>query len=156
MEVFTVSLFGHRKIDDVWGVREQIVRVIKPLIQEKMYVTFLVGRNGEFDECAAAAIKRVQAEIGKENNEMTLVLPYQVADMEAYEKYYDNIIIPEAVYGVHPKSAITRKNRWMVEGSDLVIVYIEREDGGAYQAMRYAARLEKRIVNLKNLSFADR
>ena len=156
MEVFTVSLFGHREINDIWGVREQIARLIKPLIQEETYVTFLVGRNGEFDECAAAAIKRVQAEIGNENSEMTLVLPYQVADMESYEKYYDSIIIPEAVYGVHPKSAITRKNRWMVECSDLVIVYVGREEGGAYKAMRYAEKLKKRIVNLKDLSSTDR
>ena len=154
MEIFTVSLFGHREIDDIWGVREQIARVIKTLVQEKAYVTFLVGRNGEFDECAAAAIKRIQTEMGNENNEMTLVLPYKVADLESYEKYYDNVIIPEAVHGVHPKSAITHKNRWMVEGSDLVIAYVEREEGGAYKAMKYAEKLKKEIINLKSLSSA--
>lgn len=153
MDIFTVSLFGHREIDDIWGVREQIARAIKPLIQEKTYVTFLVGRNGEFDECAAAAIKRVQKEVGKENNEMILVLPYRVANLESYEAYYDSIMIPAAVYGVHPKSAITRKNRWVIEQSDLVIVCVERDEGGAYQAMKYAEKLKKRVVNLKKMLF---
>ena len=60
----------------------------------------------------------------KRKNDITLVLTYKVADVEYYEKYYDNIIIPENVYGAHPKSAITLKNRWMVEQSELVIVYI--------------------------------
>lgn len=83
-----------------------------------------------------------------ENNDITLVLPYMVADLEYYEKYYDSIIIPESVYGVHPKSAITLKNRWMIEQSDLVIVYVARKKGGAYTAMKYAEKLNKNVINI--------
>ena len=154
LDIFTVAFFGHRYIDNPLKVEELLEAQIRRLINEKEYVDFLVGRNGEFDECAAAAIKRIQTEMGNENNEMTLVLPYKVADLESYEKYYDNVIIPEAVHGVHPKSAITHKNRWMVEGSDLVIAYVEREEGGAYKAMKYAEKLKKEIINLKSLSSA--
>ena len=67
---------------------------------------------------------------------------------EYYEKYYDSILIPECLYGAHPKSAITLRNRWMVERSDLVIVYVERNKGGAYAAMTHAKKLNKEIVNL--------
>lgn len=148
MNVFTVSLFGHREIEDLWRLNEQLVPIIKELIQTKLYVSFLIGRNGEFDEYAASVIKHTKKEVGKENNDITLVLPYTVADLEYYEEYYDNIIIPESVYGVHPKSAITLKNRWMIERSNLVIVYVERDKGGAYTAMKYAKRLNKDIVNL--------
>ena len=88
-------------------------------------MSFLVGRNGEFDVYAAALVKHAQREFGKENNDITLVLPYYVSDLEYYEKYYDDIIIPETVYGSHPKRAITLKNRWMVEKADLIIVYVE-------------------------------
>lgn len=148
MKIFTVSLFGHRKIDDLWRLNDQLATIIKELIQTKLYVAFLIGRNGEFDEYASSVIKHVQKEVGKENNDMTLVLPYTVADLEYYKKYYDSIIIPESVYGVHPKSAITLKNRWMIEQSDLVIVYVAREKGGAYTAMKYAEKLNKNVINL--------
>lgn len=144
MNVFTVSLFGHREMNDLRRVNEQLAPIIKELIQTNLYVAFLVGRNGEFDEYAASVIKHVQKEIGTENNEITLVLPYTVADIEYYEKYYDGIVIPESVYGVYPKSAITLKNRWMIERSDLVIVYVERDKGGAYTAMKYAEKLNKK------------
>ena len=77
-----------------------------------------------------------------------MVLPYTVADLEYYEKYYDSIIIPESLHGAHPKAAITLKNRWMIEQSDLVMIYVEREKGGAYAAMKYAEKLNKRIINL--------
>ena len=148
MNIFTVSLFGHRKMDDLRRLNEQLAPIIKKLIKTKPYVSFLIGRNGEFDEYAASVIKRAQKELGKENNDITLVLPYTVADIAYYEKYYDSIIIPESLYGAHPKSAITLKNRRMIEQSDLVIFYVEHEKGGAYAAMKYAEKLNKEMINL--------
>ena len=130
MDIFTVSLFGHREIDDLRQLEKKLVPIIKNLIRAKAYVSFLIGRNGEFDEYAASLIKCARRDIGEENNDITLVLPYTVAGLEYYEKYYDNIIIPECAYKAHPKSAIALKNRWMVEESDLVITYVERKAGG--------------------------
>lgn len=151
MDIFTVSLFGHREISNLRRLEELLYPIIKDLIKSKSYVSFLVGRNGEFDEYTASIIKLIQKELGKENNEINLVLPYKVADIEYYEKYYDSIIIPPSIQGAHPKQAITLKNRWMVEMSDLVIVYVERENGGAYAAMKYAEKLNKNVVNIENL-----
>ncbi len=148
MSIFTVSLFGHREINDLDQLDNKLAPIVKRLIQTKTYITFLIGRNGEFDEYAASVIKRAQKEVGKENNDITLVLPYIVADIEYYEKYYDSIILPESIDGVHPKSAIKLKNQWMVEQSDLVIVYVEHNKGGAYTAMKYAEKLSKKRINL--------
>lgn len=127
MNSFTVSLFGHRKIDDLRRLEDKLAPIIRELMQTKAYVSFLIGRNGEFDEYAAAVIKHAQKAVGKENNDVILVLPYAVEALEYYVKYYDNIIIPDSVYGAHPKTAITLKNRWMVERSTLVITYVEHE-----------------------------
>ena len=148
MNVFTVSLFGHRKIEDINQLEARLVPIIKELIETKRYVVFLVGRNGEFDECAASIIKRVQKSTGKENSDITLVLPYAVSDLEYYEEYYDSIIIPKAVCGAYPKAAITIKNRWMVSQSNLVIVFVSRDSGGAYAAMKYAKKLNKTVINI--------
>lgn len=148
MNVFTVSLFGHREICDLGRLEDQLTPIIKELIQTKAYVSFLIGRNGEFDEYAASVIKRAQRETEKENNDITLVLPYAVSDLEYYEKYYDSIIIPSCIYRAHPKSAITLKNRWMIEKADLVIVYVEHNKGGAYTAMKYAEKISKKTINL--------
>ena len=148
MNVFTVSFFGHRDIDDLWHLEKQLAPVVASLIQTKEYVSFLIGRSGEFDEYAASIIKRVQKQIGKENSDITLVLPYKVADMEYYEVYYDSIVLPASVCHAHPKAAITLKNRWMIEQSDLVVVYVERNKGGAYTAMKYAEKNNKTVLNI--------
>lgn len=150
VNIYTVSFFGHRELYNIRQINEQLTPILKELIRTKSYVAFLIGRNGGFDEYVASVIKFVQREVGKDNNDMTLVLPYTVANLEYYEKYYDSIIIPDNVDGVHPKSAITKKNRWVVEQSDLVIVNVERNKGGAYMAMKYAEKLNKKIINLAN------
>ena len=65
-----------------------------------------------------------------------------------YEKYYDSIVIPDTLYKIHPKSIITFRNRWMIERSDLIITYVNHRSGGAYTAMKYAEKLNKRVINL--------
>lgn len=107
-----------------------------------------IGRNGEFDIYAATVVKSVQNTMGKVNNALICALPYPEKDMEYYEKYYDNVMIPECIEPSHPKGAILKRNRWMVEQADLMVCYVERVQGGAYTALKYAKKLEKQIINL--------
>lgn len=148
MNCLTVSLFGHREIDDLRRLDSGLAPILRELIQTEEYVSFFIGRSGEFDEYAASVIKRVQKETEREKSALVLVLPYKVSDIDYYEKYYDDIIIPESVYDAHPKAAITLRNRWMIEKSEIIIVYVEHDGGGAYAAMKYAEKLNKRIINL--------
>ena len=59
---------------------------------------------------------------------------------------YDDIVIPTELAGVHYKAAITKRNQWMIQKSDLVIIYAKRNYGGAYTAKLYAERLGKPII----------
>ena len=148
MQIYNVCLFGHRQINDLQMIDDRLEAIVGELIRTKEYVVFYIGRNGAFDEYAASVIKRVQREYGKENSELTLVLPYKVADIDYYEKYYDSVTIPDVVCGSYPKSAISRRNRWMIESSSLVIVYEKNDTGGVFDAVRYAKRLDKDITNI--------
>ena len=102
------------------------------LIRTKNFVEFYIGRNGEFDELATSVIKRVQKQLDHSKSALILTLPYSVKDIEYYYKYYDEIVIPEMLYGAHPKAAITLRNRWMVGNSDLIIAYIYHEKWEAW------------------------
>ena len=119
------------------------------------FVDIYIGRNGEFDIYAASVVKRIQGVTGKENNELICVMPYYVKDIEHYEKYYDRVIIPEIIEGAYPKEAITKRNKWMVEQAELFIGYIEKENGGAYKAMKYAESLGKKVINLARIDEND-
>ena len=127
-EIYRVSMIGHRVIED-YGVEEKLYELFRELLRTKEYVEFYLGRNGDFDILAASMIKRLQKNYRDDNSVMILVLPYLVKDYEYYEDYYDEIIIPDELHGVHPKAAITERNRWMVANTDVLIAYIRNESG---------------------------
>ncbi len=76
--IFTVSFFGHRQIDEARQVVEQLDELVRRFIREKEYVDFLVGRNGEFDQYAASAVRLAKKDIDDANSSLILVLPYRV------------------------------------------------------------------------------
>ena len=147
MRPYTVSFFGHRKIYDLQTIEEKLPRIISNILCEHDCVEFLIGRQGEFDEYVASVIKRELKKYEMCNATLVLVLPYMVADIEYYKKYYDDIIVPECLDRIHPKAAAYAKNKHMIDSSDFVVVYVKVK-GGAYQALQYAIKEGKKTVNV--------
>ena len=151
MNTYTVSFFGHRYIDNSLAIDTALDDLIGTLLRSKEYVEFLVGRNGEFDQLVSSAIRRCKREVRDNNSAHVWVLPYVTADFRDYEDdyrtYYDEIEIFNSA-GSHYKAAFQARNRNMVDRSDLVVFFVERHDGGAYQTMRYAMQQDKQFINL--------
>ena len=53
-------------------VEERLNGIVRKLLREKYYVDFLIGRNGEFDTMASAAIRRAKQTVGDHNSTLTL------------------------------------------------------------------------------------
>jgi hypothetical protein len=147
MDVYRVSFFGHRILASTRQIEETVECMGKELIRTKDFVEFLVGRNGDYDILVASSVKRAQKAMGKQNSVLVLVLPYGVKDFEYYREYYDDIVIP-ITEKTHFKAAITKRNRWMVENSDLVIGFVQNQSGGAYAALKYASESGVETVNI--------
>ncbi len=155
LDTYTVSFFGHRQIENVSAIEKRLDGIIRPLILEKKYVEFLVGRDGEFDLLAASAVRRLKRAVRDDNSALVWVLPYPTAEYQDYEAdyaaYYDEIEICPKSAAAHFKSAFQIRNRWMVDRSNLVVCYVERPNGGAFQTLRYARRCRKSITNMAEL-----
>lgn len=152
-EKLTVSFFGHRVIDDYRNAEDKLYELLRIIASRSAgEVDCLVGRNGDFDLMVASTIRRLKKEMNADNIFLTLVLPYETAELknntEAFESYYDSIEISEASAEQNFKYAIVARNRDMIDRSDMVIAYVKEQNGGAYQALKYAKKNEKRIVNL--------
>lgn len=143
------SCFGHREIyhniDSIYSKLENII------INENVNV-FMTGGMGEFDELFSSTIR--QLKIKYPNIKLLLIAPYFTQKINLNKEYlqtmYDEIIIPDCVINSHYKSAISVRNRWMVENSDIILSYIHRNFGGAFTAVKYAVRLNKKVINLYN------
>ena len=148
VDIYRVAFIGHRVIPHQYGLENKIEIIVRDMLREKEYVEFLVGRNGEFDIMAAAVVKRVRESVGSDNSSLILIQSYIMKDDKYYEKYYDGIEYP-IDSNTHPKAAITARNRWMIENADVLVAYVEKDrKGGAYTAMKYMEKLQKKIVNL--------
>lgn len=149
--IFTVCFFGHREVDNYQLVESKTFEIVADLIRNKEYVDFLVGRNGEFDQIVSSAVKKAQRNVFHANSSLILVLPYLTAEyrdnVDSFDDYYDNVEIMEDK-DTHFKAAIQKRNREMVDRSDLCVFYVDHNSGGAYQTMKYAEKQGKEIVNI--------
>ena len=125
---------------------------IRKLINEKEYVEFLVGRNGDFDRCVSSAVLRVRKNYRDDNSSLVLMLPYPTAEYlnneEYFHRFYTDVEISYKASKAYPKAAIQIRNCEMVDRADLVICYIEENVGGAWKTVQYAIAKGKDIIKL--------
>lgn len=152
MRIYKVAFLGHRYVDNIIKAENLLQKQIRNLINEHEYVKFLAGRNGDFDQCVSSSVLRVRKNHRNDNSALVLVLPYPTAEYfnneNYFHDYYTDIEISHFASVAHPKSAIQIRNREMVDRADLIICYIEHEKGGAWQAVGYAIKQGKIIINL--------
>ena len=105
----------------------------------------IMKRNQEkFDRMAADVVwnkKQLYPSV-----QSILVLPYldRAVDVTAY----DGTIYPP-LEKVPRRFAISRRNEWMVDYSDVVVAYVIHEWGGAATTLRYAIKKKKVIMGWK-------
>lgn len=140
--------FGH---SEYYGyIEKDIQEVIERLIVEDGINVFYAGNYGNFDSVFSSAVRSCKSR--HKEIELILVMPYVTSRLKeykyVYERFYDCVIIPPEIVGCHYKSAITKLNRWKVEQSDVVLSGVYNDFGGAYTAVKYAKKLNKRIIDV--------
>ena len=141
--------FGHRNVFE--NINGELDNAIETAIQQDCEL-FYTGAMGEFDSLFTAAVRR--AKKANPHIKLICVKPYMTNDVNTdrdnYAAMYDDVIIPDELAGIHYKVAIKARNRWIVDHSDIVIGYIVRNHGGAFEALQYAHKKEKNIIQIKS------
>lgn len=147
-----ISFIGHRSLHSRNTLLESIRKTITENADFNDEVVFLVGGYGDFDSLCAYVCSLIKKE--RKNCKIVFVTPYiTVAQQEKIRGWielgiYDSVIYPP-LENVPPRFAIVKRNEWMIEQSDLIIAYVVRSFGGAYQSLNYARRKKKQIVQLQ-------
>lgn len=149
--MISCTFAGHR---EVYGsnVESSIEFAIESILKKDNSFVFYSGDMGEFDKMCSAAVRTAKRRHPELDIKLMVVLPYMMAkvntDKDFYKNMYDDIIISMELSDAHYKSAITKRNRWIIDRSDCLIAYVYRDFGGAYATLKYACRMEKEIINL--------
>ena len=149
--MISCTFAGHR---EVYGcnVESLVELAIERILKKDNSFIFYSGDMGEFDKMFSAAVRTAKRRHPELDIKLIVVLPYMMTkvntDKELYKYLYDDIIIPMELSDAHYKSAITKRNRWIVDRVDCLIAYVYRDFGGAYTTLKYAYRKQKKVINL--------
>ena len=144
----TCTFFGHKNTP--CEVESVLKNIIVELIENKDVTEFLVGNHGCFDGMVRRTLKELKDLYP--NIEYSVVLAYLPKEKDEYDLYdYHDTIYPEGFELVHPKYAIVKRNRWMIEQSDYVVTYVDHRFGGAVQFKELAERKGKTVINIPDL-----
>lgn len=128
------TFFGHSQCPDLRSeLRDAVMRLASDGVD-----MFYVGDNGRFD----AQARSVLSELGLRYGVVLAYLPKGAgAD-------FGDTMFPEGLELVHPRYAIDRRNRWMLERSEYVVTYVRHGWGGAAKFAALAERQGKQIIRL--------
>ena len=140
------TFFGHRECCNLDSVR--LCQTIDELIACGVD-TFYVGSQGQFDSTVYSHLKQLRKK--HPHIRVCVVLAYLPSEKHPPSDTEDTMY-PE-IEG-HPKFAIERRNRWMIEQSEYCVCCINHSWGGAYKFARTALRHGKKIINLGNMPIA--
>lgn len=136
------TFFGHREAPA--NVEPILKQILIDLIENKQVNKFYVGNQGTFDRIVRKNLKIFKAEYP--HIHYAVVLAYMPG--KKYDVDYGDTIFPDGLERVHPKYAIEKRNRWLIDNSDVVVTYVTHSFGGAAKFKKIAERRGKYIINI--------
>lgn len=148
-----VSFLGHRDYISNKEIESKLYDKLEHLVNIGAD-TFYCGGYGNFDKLCAKLIKELKVKYP--HIKSYLITPY--IDERTQNKLkkireirlYDDIIYP-SLENVPPRFAISKRNEWVINNSDVVIAYVIRSWGGVSKTLRYAINKKKKIMDMVKL-----
>ena len=147
-----ITFCGHSNFIESNEMEKKLLSILNESIGDSQADLYL-GGYGSFDEFAFNCAKKYKST--HPNTHLFFITPYitenyQKNHLQQKAAEYDAIIYPD-IENIPLRFAITYRNKYMIEKSDIVIVYLTHTWGGAYQTYKYAKRKNKRIINISNI-----
>lgn len=124
---------------------DQIKSAVRYLIDNFGVTDFISGGMGSFDRKCARAVCELKSDYPQIKN--ILIIPYP--DFKVFNREcFDEIIFPEGFEKIPHKTAIIRRDFYMVEQARHAICYISHSWGGVSHTYEFAKARRLNIVSL--------
>ena len=157
VKVKTVCFTGHRSIPEACAIL--IPRALDTIISGLIAMgaeSFRLGGAVGFDTIAALSV--LEAKEKYPHVKLDLILPCrdQTEKWDEYNVTAYNYILSRAdsvsyVCDNYRRGCMYERNRRLVDGSDMVIAYLERTSGGSAYTYRYAKEKGVEIINIYDI-----
>ena len=136
------TFFGHR--DLCGGYENRLEALLTDLIENKNVTRFYVGNEGSFDYTVRRTLGEIKRKYPHIDYAVVLAYPTHRSD----DALNGITIYPEGLESVPPRYAINKRNLWMIEQADYVVVYVKVSFGGAARCKEIAEKKGKIVFNL--------
>ncbi len=142
------TFFGHSTL--LVDLREPLENLITELVEKRGVSCFYVGDSGAFDAVVRQALESVKRK--KQGIRCEVVLS-RLPTADAIKDTDEPIptLFPECMGSVPPRFAIDRRNRWMLQQADIVVVYVTTPFGGAAKFKQLSEKAGREVINLADL-----
>ena len=139
------TFFGHR--DCPSSIKPKLREVLIDLIENHAVDMFYVGQQGAFDGIVRSVLKELVPVYPHICYAVVLErLPPKRNEFDPRD--YSDTMLPEGIETVHPRFAISWRNKWMLKQSDYVVTYIAHSWVGAAQFEELAIKQGKDVIQL--------
>ena len=139
-----VTFCGHAQILQSEKIEKWLYAVTQKLIEQGA-TTFYLGGYGAFDFLAASVLRAQK----KRYPQIELILVLAYLNTGRNTSGYDSTVYPP-LETTPRRFAISHRNRWMVEASDVVVAYVLHDWGGAATTLRCAKQKKKQIISYRD------
>ena len=136
----TCCFFGHREVTH--NIKDKLIAIIEKLITEDNVTEFYVGNQGQFDSMVYSVLKELKAKYP--HIRYTVVLAY-MPDEHIKKVYGEDTLIPDGMENVPKKFAISKRNDWMIQQSEIAVCYVHKITGGA---AKFREKAEKKGLKI--------
>ncbi len=141
----TCTFFGHKQIHNSDEVCAKLYDTLTDLIKNRGIRKFLVGNNGAFDRTVLKVLRKISETY---DIDYTVVRSYinkkdEYDDVRPHESVY-----PEVLEKTPLRFAIDKRNRFMINRSEIVLTYIENPFGGAAKYAEICEKCNMEIIRL--------
>lgn len=141
----TCTFFGHR--DTPESVRPALRKVLTELIEKRGADEFYVGSQGRFDAMVRGELKKLKD--SHPQIRYAVVLAYMPGEKTLWDPLEGvETVYPAGLESTPQKFAIDKRNRIMVDWSDIVVTYVRYSWGGAAKFKSLAQRKGKEVIEL--------
>ena len=138
----TVIFFGHK--DTPKEIEPTLRTTLIDLIENHNAAVFYVGNNGNFDTMVRRQLENLSQTYPITYNVVLAYLPVKKSEYDDFT----NTLLPEGIEAIPTRFAISYRNKWMIQQSDVVVTYVTHSFGGAAQFKEMAERQGKMVIEL--------
>ena len=135
------TFFGHK--DAPSSIKMRLEEIIEALINEGVK-NYYVGNNGNFD----FYVQGVLENIVKKHNDIRFSVVLSTINETAIGTKQKYTVFPEGLENALPKFAISKRNDWMINNSQIVITYVRHNFSNSHKWLEKAKNKGLRVINL--------